>query len=389
VRGADGRQAEGFVSIASYADITRRAGLLGRRLFALLAGTETPADVAAIMSWFHEDPERLAAAAPIASIKGSDAGRKEEPEQLIPVAALNQHYAEGAAATMARAAATQRNWSRFIDHILQAFRTPRGPFEQNAAGGVGDDDDDEDLTGDSSGAVTYDPAIERSLTVFERLFALLTKAGGPPRNALVAFDLTQYVCARLRPDAAQAKGWLERLVKALLEAGVPPERRGDVAAAVLTLLGMAPETAACRWARGCLLRLETDFSAEPPPPDGVQAYVATLAPGASFSELWPRLRTLRTYQEQVRSYLRGLEAGGLSADDCPDLRRDAREEWPVLEEAITSEKACRRLAVITHAPDTCPRCHIMLPKGEAFKLRSMGVAMAKGFCSRVVIWPGA
>jgi sugar phosphate permease len=73
-------------------------------------------------------------------------------------------------------------------------------------------------------------------------------------NALIAFDLTQDVCARLRPDAAQAKGWLERLVKALLEAGVPPERRGDVAAAVLTLLGMAPETAACRWARGCLLR---------------------------------------------------------------------------------------------------------------------------------------
>ena len=38
----DGRRAEGFVSVASFADITRRAGLLGKRLFALLAGTETP-----------------------------------------------------------------------------------------------------------------------------------------------------------------------------------------------------------------------------------------------------------------------------------------------------------------------------------------------------------
>lgn len=64
VQDQKGRQAEGFVSVASFADITRRAGLLGRRLFALLAGTETPADVAAIMAWFHEDPQRLAAADP-------------------------------------------------------------------------------------------------------------------------------------------------------------------------------------------------------------------------------------------------------------------------------------------------------------------------------------
>jgi hypothetical protein len=52
IRVADqnGRAAEGFVSVASYADITRRAGAMGRRLFAVLSGTETPDDVAAIMS---------------------------------------------------------------------------------------------------------------------------------------------------------------------------------------------------------------------------------------------------------------------------------------------------------------------------------------------------
>ena len=53
VKDARGRQADGFVSVASFGDIARRSGLLGRRLFALLAGTETPVDVAAIMSWFH------------------------------------------------------------------------------------------------------------------------------------------------------------------------------------------------------------------------------------------------------------------------------------------------------------------------------------------------
>jgi hypothetical protein len=55
----DGRRAEGFVSVSMAASVSRRAGLIGRRLQALLAGTETPADVAAIMSWFHDDPSRL------------------------------------------------------------------------------------------------------------------------------------------------------------------------------------------------------------------------------------------------------------------------------------------------------------------------------------------
>lgn len=50
VRDKNGRQAEGFASVASFADITRRAGAIGRRLFAVLACTETPEDVAAIMS---------------------------------------------------------------------------------------------------------------------------------------------------------------------------------------------------------------------------------------------------------------------------------------------------------------------------------------------------
>jgi hypothetical protein len=40
-----------FISFAAFTEISKRSGTLASRLFALLAGTETPADVAAIMSW--------------------------------------------------------------------------------------------------------------------------------------------------------------------------------------------------------------------------------------------------------------------------------------------------------------------------------------------------
>src|SRR5260370_15050942 len=131
VQDARGRQAEGFVSIASFSEITRRAGIVGRRLLALLAGTETPADVAAIMSWFHEDPKRLSDTAPDAiSGRGKDPNGSEKPDPTVVVAEL----APAAAAASAAAATAnghhgaKTNWSRFMDHILAAFRKKRGPF---------------------------------------------------------------------------------------------------------------------------------------------------------------------------------------------------------------------------------------------------------------------
>lgn len=128
-----GRVAEGFVSVASFAEVTRRAGIAARRLLALLAGTETPADVAVIMSWFHENPGALSGSAP-QGFGGGDHRLAGKQEELVVVASLSD-----AAVTAAQAGATQhheaggRGWSRFMEQILSAFRQKRGAF--GAAGG--------------------------------------------------------------------------------------------------------------------------------------------------------------------------------------------------------------------------------------------------------------
>jgi hypothetical protein len=293
------------------------------------------------------------------------------------------------AATKAPDAVAHRNWSRFIDQILSALRDPRGPFESTSTGRVCDDEeDDDDAQKNWTEPQGEDPAIAKSLSFFTRLFDLLTKDCGPARNALTAFDLTQYVCDRLRPDAAQAKAWLERLITILLNAGVPPERRDDVAAAVLTIAGMSPQTSRCRWARGRLLRLGVDFAGEPPPADGVRGYQALLLQQATFPELWTRLRAVRTFPEQVYSYKQALEDGKPS-DGYPDLSAETREEWPMLESALTSPQARSRLLFANGSHETCPRCHIKLPSGEIYKLRATCVATAKNCCRKIVIWQGA
>ncbi|WP_413061464.1 hypothetical protein ACLN6N_02555 [Sphingomonas carotinifaciens] len=55
----DGKAAERFVSIAAASELIRRAGPIASRIFAILAGNETPVDVAAILAWFREDPSRI------------------------------------------------------------------------------------------------------------------------------------------------------------------------------------------------------------------------------------------------------------------------------------------------------------------------------------------
>ena len=378
-----GRKAEGFVSVASFADITRLAGAVGRRIFALIAGNETPADVAAILSWFHENPRRLSPFDPN-DIRGHDAGEKhEDSDILVCIAALDGPYDATTEVTKNQSTTATRRWLRFIKQILAAFREPRGPLEGKITGRTVDDDDE--TRKESTEPQEEDAAVARSLNVFMKLFALLTKESAPARNALMAFDLTQYVCDRLRPETSQAKEWLEKLIHILMRSGVPNERRTDIAAAVMVALGVNPVIDRCRWARGCLMRLGVNLATAPPTADGVRGYQAILLQQATFTELWAKLSALRTFPEQVASYRQALEMG-VPSDGYPDLPRTVHEEWPLLEAALKSEQARRRIVFTNNSQDICPRCYIRLPSVEIQKLQLYGVATAKNCCGRIVIW---
>jgi hypothetical protein len=198
---------------------------------------------------------------------------------------------------------------------------------------------------------------------------------------------SRYVCERLRPEVTRVRGWLERLVNALLKAGVPAERRDDVAAAILLLLGMWQEASGYRWARDCLLRLNVDFSGDIPSTKGVQGFQSILSPDVPLDELWAGLQRIRTYPEQVRAYLTALK-NGKPATGYGEFAKEAREEWPILEEAFASETSRKRILQLSHWRESCPHCQISLPTSEVFKLQSLRVATAKNCCRRILIWTG-
>lgn len=378
-----GQQAEGFVSVASFAEIVRRGGPVTRQLLAVIFGTETPEDVTAILSWFLEDPHRLSPNRQVIHASVESQG-DHDSEQLVPIAALRSQFAEGLATTKPSEIG-ERHWSRFLDQVLAAFRETRRPFAGSGVGAPGDDEDEP--PGDSSKPGEPDPAIDKAYGSFSHLFEILTRNGCSPRHAEIAFDLTAFICARLRPEPGRARSWLVSVIRVWLTAGVRPERRDDVAAAILTILGTAPDTGSPRWARSSLLQLGHDLSAPPPASDVVRNYQTVLLQQECFADLWARVRKIRTYQEQVQMYVKALERGEASPTDAyPDLPVAASDAWPVLAQALKSPQARARLLFMKDVGEaSCPVHYISLPKQEVDKLRTIGIAMTKNCCGRVVI----
>ena len=387
VERADGRAAEGFVSVSAFAEVSRRAGAYASRLFALLAGMETPADVAAIISWLHEDPRSLGltmATEVRETTNGIHAGA--DLNATVPVAELEAGYIHRPTTSGAPDEFGGPRWPRFMELVLAAFRERRGPLGHTASGRKGEDDEDDD-TEHAVEAATIDPAIEELFTALGRFLDVLLSPKNAPRHAMTAFDCVQYVCERLQPEATQAGSWLMRLINTLVDAGVPNERRADVAAAILTLLGARSQPGGDHLARARLLKLHYDLTGSPPSPDLTKGFQSVLIQTAEFADLWKRVQAVRTYAEQARAYIRALESGRKS-DYYHDLLAEVPEERRLLENAVGSTKGRDRILVLKHWTDACPRHHMVLPTGEIHSLRSKSIATAKNCCGRILIWPG-
>lgn len=381
VESAAGKRSEGFVSVSAFAEISRRAGPLAPRLLALLAGAEVPHDVAIIMEWFHDDPDRLLGATR-ARIGGGSEGESERRDErrTIDVDTLNSAFAIRVSGESAPEGMGGAGWRRFLDHVLATFREKRGPFRQPA---LVESDEDEDVA-DTPVDATTDPAVPRLMESFGRLFDLLISEGNAPRHALMAFDLTCYMCERLQPDVETARTWLERLLVPLSIGAWPADRIEDVAAAVVIWAGFKTDAVRIRSARGRLLRLGYSLQGAPPSLDRIHGLLAALRQHTDVDALWQQIRSARTMAEQVKVYVAALEAGCPSAG-YEDLQQFAREDWPILKRAIDAPGIRNNIRILDGWTDSCPRCNIGLSPGDATNLRSIGIAKARKCCGDILI----
>lgn len=382
VEAADRSAAEGFVSLAAFTEMTRRAGALGPRLLAILAGTETPADVAAMMVWLHEDPRRMAQA-PM-PISGGGAGVRASPEdQTVDVADLRN--VRTSVPGTDRTAAGGAGWLRFMEYVFAALREKRGPLEQ--VGTVRNVDTDSEEEGDTTEEVqAADRAVDHSMAVFEKFLDKMLSPGLVDLHAFRALDLTQYICERLLPDQQRAKGWLQRLLDALTRIEIPDDSRELVSAVALTLLGTRIDENELRAARSRLVGIGADLHGDCPSPEPARGFHSVLDQNASFPELWSQVRAIRTFREQARTYIDAL-ARGQPAGGYGDLALAAKDEFATMADAFASEGSRKKIVVMKQWSEACPKCHRTLPRIEIGKLRSTAVATARNCCGHVLIWP--
>ena len=133
--------------------------------------------------------------------------------------------------------------------------------------------------------------------------------------------------------------------------------------------------------------MNIDFAGPVPSTKGVQGFHAILAQNAALEVLWTKLKAVRTYPEQLRAYLIAMKNSQPSLEYV-DLAKVAIEEWPVLEDALTSDASRRRILELKRWQESCPHCQISLPTGEVYKLQSVRIATAKNCCNRIVVWTG-
>lgn len=380
VEGGGRSAAEGFVSIVSYGEIRRRIGNMAPRLFALLSGTETPEDVAAIMSWFYEDPKRLSTPKLLAG--GSSEASSENASATVSVADLISGRT-GPAERAHEEPIAAIAWKRFVDSVMAAFRSPRKPFSSTSS--ENSESDDEDNANDDT---VIDPAIYKSLATFERLFDLLLAPEHAGQHSLVALDLAQYISLRLQPDPALVKSWLDRALRELVGREIPPDRMADVTAAALVMYGInLAEIADDRLARLRLLRLGADLNGPPPSLAGVQGFVDILGPAVDYQAGWQRLQNVRSLPEQARAYLDALKAGKPS-DGYPDLPAVAEKAWPTMEQAIVDPDFRGDIIELDQPMRACPRHHRVLPLSDFVDLQEIRIAIARDCCERILVCRG-
>lgn len=358
--------AEGFVSIAAAAKIIQKAGAMAPRLLAMLSGTETPEDVAAILTWFKEDPARIVSAMP----RGGQGGGKAEREpiwvSIEELRAAGEFHASGPASS----GANEPAWQRALSLVRSAFTEPRGPWKS----GTGEDDqaeDEEDAEGEDERLKRLqreDNAKHRAMNALDDLLEemLAERHGGI--HAASAFALAHYLADRIRPAPSVVHGWLAHILGAFAHNELLMD--APVATAGILLRASDGLDRAAERARTFLLRVKIDPMGFEPDDQAIPGFVEILSPSWDGEQFMGSVRAARTPGEEVRTYLEAAENG----EPLPSLLTLQNSPyWQQLAAAFANSEAQSRFRILDKAQKSCPKCNLVLPTGRYQDLRLTGV----------------
>lgn len=359
----------GFIALPGFASVIRHGIKISRHIASVLSGTETPADVAAMMSWFYEYPDFLSQTP---SAVGSSLETKDENEQAeIPVAELVPSTYHRSHELPTNGIDAEAGWKRFMQGLFAAFRKPRGPLFSDARPDTDiepDGDSPEEYPSDDEGE--HQEQIQKALASFDRLFWLMLDSPRGKADPSMVYQLTEYVCDRLEPDNQIVSEYLNRLIAFFMQTNLNSSARQHAAEAILIWAAQLPAPPsdslyAAKYARRRLLAVEARTSGTEPAIDPLNGFARILAPGFDFEKLWSDIGSVVTIQEEIRQYQR-----------TPTAERDRSSfsylgHYSELFEPLSNGRI--RYRILAQYSDVCPICSLSLPTTDAMKLREYGI----------------
>jgi len=351
--------AEGFVSFGEALEIVRRGGAMAPRIFAMLLGTETPEDAAAVLSWFAQSPHLL-----LATHGANAPARPDGESQPVPVTSDMLHATALAAwpSPGDRMVGNNRAWERAMSALMAAFGTARRSWGDL----LEDDPDEPEQTADKArhrDHLRREKAKEKVVVSFEELLEGLLDS-----QPLIALSLAVYVASRVAPPAVKARHWFNRIASLFERSQI----RGDALLSGIKMLLIATDgnAHAAPRAREYLIEQGLDpltYEVETNPLIGLTEIFQEDWDAPSFIET---VRRERSSAEEVASL---IASAGFGSAEQPYIILKESPHWSRLKSILEGHTSVDKLVIVDHVPDACPRCHLMFTPIARDELRLSGV----------------
>jgi hypothetical protein len=365
---------EGFLSIAVTLELIRRTGSIASRLIAMLSGTDTPADVAAILVWFKDDPTRLSGL--------SEMGSSRTLAESVAGGATFVSLGDLASAHLDHKSAERSDsgsedaWQRAMSMILATFRQARGPW---LTGDLSDDDEEEDASAQRERIESNQKHRDRAQKAFTELLDVMLDPASAGKNTPLALSLAHFLTDRMRPDRSEVQPWLHRILNQVAKISGP--ETDMIVASALLYHSLPQHGSGPIRARRFLIKRGLDPRTVTVDPSCISAFVDVLHPSVDLFHELTQVQDAVTMGEQIQSYVAAANGSGPCVG-FDELKNSPH--WPKLLRALGDKSEFAKFSVVDSAIDSCPRRHIRLPTASRSSLALDGIAKCD-CCGRIIL----
>lgn len=364
--------ATGFLSVKAVSDLSKRAGPVAARILAILTKTETPEDVAAILSWFHEDPERLPRAA---STGWSASQNKQLADQMV--SGLDFAAVMVSSEREPNERAGDAGYAYAMRALLEAFRSASGAFNEET------DASQDEGNGGSSRSNSDVGIARRSEQIIATFDPMLATALDPKHNGRYCetmLALANYLTERLRPDPKKVLGWLH-LIQNALRNDLSESLKSELAAIAILRVANDPSQNRVLTERRFLRRHDLLGFIEAANFDSVSAFQNSLPQIVPVKAALLQLQSARTSAEELEVLLSTDPYEPLPS--LPALEQS--DLWPRLKQLHSVPSTRARLLTVGTPRESCPRCYVKLSTSAYEDLRLMEVSRCTNArCGRLI-----